>query len=175
MAKQAKKRILKRLKNKYRMVILQESTYAEKFSMLLSPLNVIMVFAIFSIFIIAVVLSVIVFTPLKELIPGYSDTSTQTNALKAAETASQLQEQARLQEQYLNNLKSVLEGNVLEEDTLQPDIAPTTYENISFQRSREDSLLRQKIEQEERYNVSFNESPSTSEGELSGMFLFTPL
>lgn len=157
------------------MVILHESTYAEKFSMLLSPLNVIVVFAIFSIFIIAVVLSVIVFTPLKEFIPGYSDTSTQTNALKAAETASQLQEQARLQEQYLNNLKRVLQGDVLNEDTLQPDIAPTAYENISFQKSREDSLLRRKIEQEERYNVSFNDNPAISEGELSGMFLFTPL
>lgn len=170
-----KKKIFKRLKNKYRMVILQESTYAEKFSMLLSPLNVIVVFAVFSLFIVLVVLSVIVFTPLKEFIPGYSDTSTQTNALKAAEQASVLEEQARVQAQYLANLKRVLSGDTLIEDTAQSSVAGVQYENISFQRSREDSLLRREIEEEERYNVSFDNAGNTGEGELAGVYFFTPL
>src|SRR5690606_23302127 len=119
-----KKKIFKRLKNKYRMVILQESTYAEKFSMLLSPLNVILVFAFFSLFIVMVVLGVIIFTPLKEFIPGYSDTSTQSNALKAAETARHLEEKARIQDQYLANLQLILSGEVGASDTITSNDEP---------------------------------------------------
>jgi len=170
-----KKKIFKKLKNKYRLVILHESSYAEKFSMLLSPLNVIIVFTLFAVFIVVMVLSVIIFTPLKEFIPGYADTSTQINALKAAETAGQLEEQARIQEQYLANLKRVLEGDVMEDDTLLISTEEMQYENIRFERSLEDSLLRVKIEEEEQYNVSLGQTRSVADGELSGMFFFTPL
>lgn len=156
------------------MVILHESSYAEKFSMLLSPLNVIIVFTLFALFIVLVVLGVIVFTPLKEFIPGYADTSTQINALKAAEAAAQVEEQARVQEQYLENLKRVLSGDLPADDTLYAE-AMAKPAAVSFERSREDSLLRLKIEQEERYNVSLSDRPAQNEGELSGIFFFTPL
>lgn len=175
MEKRKKKKIFKRLKNKYRMVILQESSYAEKFSMLLSPLNVILVFAFFSIFIVLVVLGVIVFTPLKEFIPGYSDTSTQTNALKAAETARLLEEQARKQEQYLNNLQLILSGEEVGVDTGSVSSEVVQQGEISFERSVEDSLLRLKIEEGEQYNVSFENNRDVSQGEMAGMFFFTPL
>lgn len=170
-----KKRIIKRLKNKYRLVILHESTYAEKFSMLLSPLNVILVFAMLSLFIVLVVLGVIIFTPLKEFIPGYSDTSVQINAFRAAEKADSLELEARRNEQYLANLKRILAGEDLSEDSVQPNDDIEKYENISFQRSVEDSLLRQKIETEEQYNVSFDPTMNQGRGELSGIFFFTPL
>lgn len=170
-----KKKIFKRLKNKYRMVILQESTYAEKFSMLLSPLNVILVFTLFSVCIVMVVLGVIIFTPLKEFIPGYADTSIQTNALKAAETARQLEEKARIQDQYLANLQLILSGQVGATDTIISNDAPILDEEISFTRSLEDSLLRLKIEQGEQYNVSFESQRDISQGEMAGIYFFTPL
>lgn len=157
------------------MVILHESTYAEKFSMLLSPLNVILVFAFFSIFIVMVVLAVIVFTPLKEFIPGYSDTSTQTNALKAAEAARQLEEQARIQEQYLANLQRVLRGEVSDMDSVEMTAPVVQQSEISFQRSVEDSLLRLKIEEGEQYNVSFESNRDVSQGEMAGIYFFSPL
>lgn len=175
MESRPKKKIINRLKNKYRLVILHESTYAEKFSMLLSPLNVILVFAMLSLFIVLVVLGVIVFTPLKEFIPGYSDTSVQVNAFRAAELADSLEAEARKNEQYLANLKRILAGEDLSEDTSQQHPAVEKYENISFQRSVEDSLLRQKIETEEQYNVSFDPAIEQKRGELAGMFFFTPL
>lgn len=175
MEKRPKKKILKKLKNKYRLVILHESTFAEKFSLLLSPLNVITVFALFSLFIVAVVVSVILFTPLKEYIPGYADTSTRTNALRAAEAASELEERARLQEQYLENLKKVLQGDVFENDTARGEAATAQYGELSFNKSAEDSLLRLKIEQEERYNISFEGSATGTSGDLAGMFFFPPL
>lgn len=175
MESRPKKKIIKRLKNKYRLVILHESTYAEKFSMLLSPLNVILVFAMLSLFIVLVVLGVIVFTPLKEFIPGYSDTSVQMNAFKAAAKADSLEIEARKNEQYLANLRRILAGEDMSEDSLQEHTEPGQYQNISFQRSVEDSLLRQKIETEEQYNVSFEPTMKQSQGELAGMFLFTPL
>ncbi len=157
------------------MVILQESTYAEKFSMLLSPLNVILVFAFFSLFIVMVVLSVIIFTPLKEFIPGYADTTTKTNALKAAEAARQLEEQTRIHEQYLTNLQRVLRGEIIESDSVEVAALTVQPANISFERSLEDSLLRVKIEESEQYNVSFESNRDVSQGEMAGIYFFSPL
>ncbi|TVR36457.1 MAG: M23 family metallopeptidase [Cryomorphaceae bacterium] len=171
----SRKKILKKLKNKYRLVILHESTFAEKFSMLLSPLNVIIVFTLFSLFIILMVLSVIVFTPLKEFIPGYADTSTQINAIRAAEAAAQLEEHARIQEQYLANLRRVLQGDVFENDTLELLEDGRMVQEVSFSRSLEDSLLRLKVEETERYNIAMEAESVVRDGDLTGMFFFTPL
>lgn len=161
----SRKKILKKLKNKYRLVILHESTFAEKFSMLLSPLNVIIVFTLFSLFIILMVLSVIVFTPLKEFIPGYADTSTQINAIRAAEAAAELEEHARIQEQYLTNLRRVLEGDVFENDTLELTEDGRPLQEVSFSRSLEDSLLRLKVEETERYNIAMEAESVVRDGD----------
>ena len=72
--KQSKKRkIFRKLKNKYRLVILNNSTFEERFSYRLSPLNIFISSLIGMLLIISLVVVIIVFTPLRESIPGYTD------------------------------------------------------------------------------------------------------
>ena len=70
-----KKRIIKKLKNKYRLVILNDASFEERFSYRLSPLNLLTLILTFVVVLIVLVSVVIIYTPLRESIPGYTDVS----------------------------------------------------------------------------------------------------
>jgi len=66
-----KKSLYGKLKNKYRLVIQRDTTYEEVWFMRLSRLNVLTVISSSILLVTIIVVALIVYTPLKELIPGY--------------------------------------------------------------------------------------------------------
>ena len=84
MAKNNKKKVKlkQKLTNKYRLVVLNEHTFEERFALKLSRLNVFVFSGIFSIFLILATIVLIAFTPIKEYIPGYSSIKLKTDAKK---------------------------------------------------------------------------------------------
>jgi murein DD-endopeptidase MepM/ murein hydrolase activator NlpD len=171
------KKLLKRLKSRYRLVLVNDVTFDERFSAFLTPLNVIAMFAAVFIVIAAMVLGVVVFTPIKEYIPGYSDTQTRIKALNSAVRADSLAREQRLYAQYFENISRVLSGNI-SEDTLNTGENPEkriTYDALNFAVSKEDSILRQQIESEERFALNPGAGFSTVGMGLPGVFFFPPL
>lgn len=171
------KRFFHRLKSRYRLVLVNDATFDERFSAYLTPLNVISAVTAVVIVISVIVVSVIVFTPLKEYIPGYSDSQTRISALKAAVRADSLAEAQRIYEQYFDHISRVLAGD-LPNDTMttEPDPAKRiNYDNLSFAISREDSILRKEIESEERFALNPGAGFSSVAMGLPGVFFFTPL
>ena len=75
-----KGKLKQKLTNKYRLVVLNENTFEERFSLKLSRLNFYIFGGLFSITLILVTVLLIAFTPLKEYIPGYSSTKLQKDA-----------------------------------------------------------------------------------------------
>ena len=71
----------KNIPNNYRLVVLNEETYQERFSLRLSKLNVFAYSAIISFFIMAVTTLIIFFTPIKEYVPGYDTTAMRFQAI----------------------------------------------------------------------------------------------
>ena len=69
-----KGKLKQKLTNKYRLVVLNENTFEERFSLKLSRLNIYIFGGLFSITLILATILLIAFTPLKEYIPGYSST-----------------------------------------------------------------------------------------------------
>ena len=61
--------------HKYRLVLLDESTFEERFSMALSRLNVFVVIGTTTVTLIIGTLLLVAYTPLREYIPGYASTS----------------------------------------------------------------------------------------------------
>jgi murein DD-endopeptidase MepM/ murein hydrolase activator NlpD len=177
--KKENKKLLMRLKSRYRLVLVNDVTFDERFSAFLTPLNVIaMVAAIFFV-ISALVVGIIVLTPLKEYIPGYSDSRTRINALQAAVRADSLAEAQRVYEQYFESVNRVLAGDVYGDTTglndLQLADQRITYQSLSFAISKEDSLLRQEIESEERFALNPGAGLSSLSIGLPGVFFFAPL
>jgi len=157
MAKKEKKgrKIRKKLLHKYRLVVLNEDTFEERFSFKLNRLNVFVFSIISALLLIALTTLIIAFTPLREYIPGYSSTSLRKKATDLTFKADSLQQLVTVNEQYINSIRKVLTGDVKTVDFNKDSViraAQTDPSLIDFSASREDSLLREKVSQEDKYN-----------------------
>ena len=82
--REKRKRIVRKLRNKFRLVILNAETFEEKASLRLSPMNVIVFFGTIMLSLITITLYVIAFTPLREYIPGYADVNMRRSLVQLA-------------------------------------------------------------------------------------------
>lgn len=171
------KKIIKKIKHKSRLVVLNDDTFEEQFSLILSPLNVFTWGGLFLIFFAVILVLLIAFTPLREMIPGYSDTNTRKLATYAALRADSLQRSLNEQQMYIENLRYIMSGERFEmADTSGSAKGSQTVDvsSISAKPSREDSMLRAEVEKEERYNLSTVNKESGNDP-MYNFLLFTPL
>ena len=115
---------LKRLRNRYRLVVMNEDTYEEVVKFRLSRLSVYIVLS--SVFVMLTVLTValIVFTPIKYYLPGvgYGD-ARQVKEFRQLKIRTDSMETAlRYKQRYFDDLKKVLEGKIPVLDTNKLDL-----------------------------------------------------
>ncbi|HLA53869.1 MAG TPA: hypothetical protein VK618_11205 [Flavitalea sp.] len=114
---------LKRLQNRYRLVVMNDDTYEEVVTFKLSRMSVYITLSTLFVFLTSLTVALIVFTPLRLYIPGYGDFNA-TKELRALKVQTDSLEQAvRYKEQYLDNIRTVLQGDVtLKLDTVKIDV-----------------------------------------------------
>lgn len=174
MAKKEKKgkEIKKKLLHKYRLVILNESTFEEKISFKLNRLNVFVTGSLFIITLIGLTILLIAFTPLREYIPGYSSTRLKKQATELTYRTDSLVTVLNYTNRYLDNIRKVLKGDIenneINRDSLfeQYKLDPST---IDLTPTKEDIMLRAQVALEDKYNL-FERSL-----ESSGLVLFPPV
>ncbi|MEO2050405.1 M23 family metallopeptidase [Flagellimonas beolgyonensis] len=158
MAKDKKKRkeIKRKLLHKYRLVILNESTFEEKISFKLSRMNVFVTGTLFIIVLIGVTTLIIAFTPLREYIPGYSSTKLKRQATELTYKTDSLVTVLNYTNRYLDNVRKVLRGDV-ENNQVNRDSLFEKYKldpaSVDLSPIREDLLLREEVELEDKYNL----------------------
>ncbi|PLX08035.1 MAG: peptidase M23 [Marinilabiliales bacterium] len=164
--KTEKKGFVKKLRNRFRLVIYNDSTFEEVLSYKLTKLNVFTLFGSLAILLIALVIVLIAFTPLKEFIPGYPDGEISKNIVLNTLRTDSLEYELKLRDQYFTNIKSIIEGK----DPVNYMNSPDTniiYKDLDLSKSKEDSLLRIKIEDEQRYSLAiFNESKDKTQDKI---------
>lgn len=171
---QPKKKLIKKIRNKFRLVLLNDETFEEKFSFRLTPLGVFTVMGLLFIFSIIATSLVIAFTPLREFIPGYTDINLKRNLVQMVFTVDSLEREVKINEKYLQNLKNVLSGNPpvgLQETKID---TAKNYKNIAYSVSAQDSALRKYVESEEKFNLLFKPA-NMRKGDISSFLFFTPL
>ncbi|NGX83030.1 M23 family metallopeptidase [Aequorivita sp. KMM 9714] len=148
------KKFKKKLLHKYRLVILNEETFEERFSFKLNRLNVFIFTVLSSLFLIITTTVIIAFTPLREYIPGYSSTNLKKKAAKLAYQTDSLQQVISVNDQYLASIKKVLTGDVKTVEFNKDSIIEVakTDPSVLVRISRKDSLLREQVEKEDKYN-----------------------
>jgi len=152
----SRKKLLKRLKNSYRLSIINATTFEEKVAMRLSPMNV-LILGVSSFLLIGITfISLVIFTPLKEYIPGYTDSKFRASALYAAMKADSLQEELAIKSQYIDNLMRVLKDDIPMDSANFSAPAKEVIENVDLSVSQKDLDLRKKVEEEDQYAVLFN-------------------
>lgn len=107
-----KRNFRKKLFIKNRLVILNEDTFEEIFSLKLTLMNVFVVFSLGGIFLILITTFIIAFTPLREFIPGYSSSQLKKNATELAIKSDSLEKALKKNEAYIHGVQKVLRGEL---------------------------------------------------------------
>jgi hypothetical protein len=117
---------LKRLQNRYRLVVMNDDTYEEVVTFKLSRLSVYIVLSTIFVLLTGLTVALIVFTPLRMYIPGYGDVNA-TRELRDLKMRTDSLEQVMIyKDKYLDNVKGVLQGDVtIKLDTTQLSIPAT--------------------------------------------------
>lgn len=139
--------------NKRRLIILNEDTFEETFSLKLTLMNVFVVLGLGAIFIISITTFIIAFTPLRELIPGYSSSKLKRDATELALKSDSLSRALEHNEAYIASLKKVLTGELefakFNKDSILSSVDETPVEgNLSA--SKEELELRKTVTKEEQ-------------------------
>jgi len=166
-AKRLKKQIIKkRLFTKNRLVILNEDTFEEIFSLRLNLMNVFVGLTTVSIVMIALTTYIIAFTPLREYIPGYASTQLKREATENAVKSDSLINVIAENDQYLSSLKKVLTGDLEHTKLSRDSIVATGQKELTPQEmkpSAADTRLRQEVELEDKYNLFEQATPKVTQ------------
>ena len=152
--KSQKRQILKKkLFTKNRLVILNEDTFEEIFSLRLTLMNVFVVASIGTILIITFTTYVIAFTPLREYIPGYASTKLRQEATELALKSDSLALALKKNDAYLKSVVKVLNGDleyekINKDSIMSSDNVVNSIENDAP--SKAELQLREQVLQEEK-------------------------
>ena len=159
------KKIKNKLLDKYKLVILNEDTFEERLSLKLTRLNVFVIVFLSAIFLIAVTYTIIAFTSLREYIPGYSSTALKKKATELNYKTDSLQRVIAMNDRYYTSIKKVLKGDVSAADFNKDSIIEAVKleaSEVDLTPIQEDSLLREKIDKEDKYNLFESATSATN-------------
>jgi len=162
--KKKEKKFAKKLLHKYRLVVLNEDTFEERFAIKLTRLNVFVIVMLSAIILIAGTTFLIAFTSLREFIPGYSSAKLKKQATELNYKTDSLQQVIALNEKYYASIRRVLTGDVKTVEFNRDSIIDAAGKDMAALKvaaSKEDSLLREKVDKEDKYNL-FESSVSGS-------------
>ncbi|MBL7962853.1 MAG: M23 family metallopeptidase [Flavobacteriales bacterium] len=166
---------LQRLRSKYRFLVIDDGTFEERVSIRLNRINVLLIGLGLFIITAAFVAMVIVLTPLKRYIPGYTDPELVRFAQRSAQLADSLQRVVPVQQLYIENMRRVLSGEVTPDSALQYRSLARVPGPEALVPGGRDSSLRRSVQRDEAYSLSADSRTSAGFRGLSGIFFFPPL
>ncbi|MBL7886361.1 MAG: peptidase [Flavobacterium sp.] len=150
---QKRKKIKKHLFTKNRLVVLNEDSFEEIFSLRLTLMNVFVVATLGAIVIITVTTFIIAFTPLREYIPGYSSSKLRRNATELALKSDSLASALKKNEAYLQSVVKVLNGDLEYQKVNKDSIMASEVIEVdpkTLEPSEEEIEIRKNVEAEEK-------------------------
>ena len=108
---------LKRLRNRYRLVVMNEDTFNEVVTFKLTRLSVYIALSTLFVVLVGLTVALIIFTPLKLYIPGYGDAQKAKEYEMLKMKADSIEQALMKKQEYIDNVEKVLKGNVVPLDT----------------------------------------------------------
>ena len=167
--KEGRKKYWSKLFNKYRFVIMTDNSFEEKLSLKLSRLNIIAIVGAFAVVFFFSIMLLIAYTPLSEYVPGKSSIEVQKGLIELNIKYDSLEVILINRSIYYENINKIING----EELITPDNTEETTNIqtiILFEKSKEDSLFRVKVEGEDK--ISIYKKNNTNNNNL---IFFTPL
>jgi len=108
---------LRRLRNRYRLVVMNEDTYEELVTFKLSRLSVYVALCVLFVVLVGLTVALIAFTPLKLYIPGFGDARQAKEYQQLKVKADSIEKTLIYKQKFIDNIEKVLKGNVAKPDT----------------------------------------------------------
>ena len=154
-----KKSTRKKDPKNYRLVIQEEKSYEEKFSLKLSRSNVFLIGTFISLIIISITTVIIFFTPVREYIPGYDTTKMRVQAINNLDKLDSLINQLSTNENYLESVFKTINGEEYKNIyTNESQRISVDLSELDMSLRAEDSILRKIVEREDKFNVIESET-----------------
>ena len=169
---------MSRLRNKYRLVIMNDESLEERLTFRLSRLNVFVVLGTLTIILIILTSILIAFTPLREYIPGYTNVGLQKKLYELQIKTDSIEKGLEKRDLFIQNMKDVMNGKDLSTDVPLTKDTLHKYNNIKLKKSPEDSLLRAEVENQGKYNLyrfGNSENERQKNESIGKVLFFVPL
>ena len=150
----------KKLFNDYKIVVSSEDTFEEKFAFKASKINVFVLMLVYSVILISFTISIVFFTQLRELVPGYSSSDLLNRAIYLTQKTDSLERQIELNNKFYKSIEDVLSGNTdvfIERDNITIDSSLNKKNFFSISPNSEDSILRNYVDSQDKFNLTKNE------------------
>ena len=163
-----------KLKHKYRLILMNDSSLEEQISFRFSALDVITVLTIGCVLLFVFFLLLVGYTPLNEFVPGKASSSLHKELIAITLKTDSLEKKLLVNELYLKNITAIVNGedpiNISTENTLVLSASET---ELSFKKSKEDSLLRLAVEAEDKISVSPTDKKDNLD--MESVLFFSPI
>ena len=168
--KEGREKYWSKLFHKYRFVIMKDSSFEEKLSVKLTRINVIAFVGTLVFLCFFSTMLLIAYTPLSEYVPGKSSVEVQKSLIELNIKSDSLEAILVNRSIYLENINKIINGEELITPENYTEITNTQIP-ISFEKSKEDSLFRVKVEAEDKSSIYKKDKPSNN----TTLMFFTPL
>lgn len=169
--KKARKAFWHNIRFKYKLSIVNENTLEEVVGIHVSKLNGLSVLLVFCLVIFFIASLIIVFTPLRNYLPGYMNSEVRAQVVANALRADSLQAALDRQNRYVMNIRDILSGQVKADTVQSIDSLTDVREEELLARSQIEEEFRRQYEAKERYNLT----AITEAKDATGFIFYRPV
>ena len=171
MEEKKKQKLFGKLKDKYRLIIYNDTTFQSVWSMKLSRLKVFTVTSLISAIIVVLVILLIATTGLREYIPGYPKAEYRQMLVHNALKVDSLENELAKRDAFLKGIKAIVEGEIPKDNTSLNTIIKS--DEVEIKKYNHDSVFQDKL-LAEQLNLSIKPSENKTQG-LNQIHFFVPV
>lgn len=149
-----KGRLWHNIKFKYKLTIVNENTLEEIIGIHVSKLNGLSVLLSACTVIFLIAAAIIVFTPLRNYLPGYMNSEVRQQVVTNALRADSLQQALVRYDRYIRNIQDIIEGKVKTDTVQSIDSLTNLRAEQLMERTKEEENFTHQYEERERYNLT---------------------
>ena len=166
--KSFKNKIVNFFNKTFRLVVINDETLEEEGFLKLSRSNIIILASVLLVSAFVISFCIIVYSPLNKYLPGKSSELVQKELVTLALKSDSLASALSISSLYLSNIESIIKGDSINFEYLDDSLNKIDNSEINFFKSKEDSLLRIRVEREDQSSINLNSQRKSKQ------FLFFP-
>jgi len=171
--KEKKRKFIDRIRHRYRLVVMNDDTFEENFSLRLTPLGFFILIGSITIIMTILITSLIAFTPIREYIPGYADVRMRRDLIRLTLKSDSVELALIERNAFIENIGAVLKGNIKSDSSQNRPDKNKDYNKLKMSPSQKEEALKKNIEAQDKYSLAYG-TESNKSG-ISNFFFFTPL